>query len=166
MVTILNFPCNFHATFMRIKINLCYGPFRRWRDNICEFLSKNLSFLSFTYTNTLTFSENQSPTSKMPSTISICQDTVSLWRPSSLGFLEVMLSGSVLLWQSALIISVFLSTQVQTSKLNIFELTTLIFVVEVSCNLLWSNDLNQCLFEPVVSYGSFIMISQLYGLWM
>ena len=100
----------------------------------------------------------------MPSTISICQDTVSLWRPSSLGFLEVMLSGSVLLWQSALIISVFLSTQVQTSKLNIFELTTLIFVVEVSCNLLWSNDLNQCLFEPVVSYGSFIMISQLYGL--
>ena len=79
-------------------------------------LSKNLSSLSFTYTNTLTFSENQSPTSKTPSTISIYQDTLSLWRPSSLDFLEVMPSGSVLLWQSALIISVFLSTQVQISK--------------------------------------------------
>lgn len=55
----------------------------------------------------------------MSSTIWICQDTFWFWWPTSSGFMEVMRSGCVLLWQSWSILSASLNTPLLIGKSEI-----------------------------------------------
>ena len=68
----------------------------------------------------LTFSGNHLTISNMSSTTWICQDTFWFWWPTSSGFMEVMRSGHVLLWQSWWISSASLNTPPLIGKSEIY----------------------------------------------